>query len=342
MTLAERLQRDWWRHDPTPLARSLKPLSAVYAALVGTRNTAYRTGLLSSRTPALPVVVVGNLVVGGAGKTPTVIALVAALRQLGWHPGIVSRGYGRSSDALAAVHPHSLPTEVGDEPLLMHLRTQAPVMVGRDRVAAVRALREAHPDVDIVVSDDGLQHRRLARVLQVIVFDDRGVGNGSLLPAGPLRERLPAEVPDHSVVLYNAAAPSTPLPGAVATRRLAGAVPLADWWHGAAPSASTLHALRGRAALACAGMAHPERFFAMLEHEGLRFDRLPLPDHFDFSRLPWPASAQDVLVTEKDAVKLRPDSVGGARVWVVALDLRLPEAFIAEVQRLLPARPPPP
>jgi tetraacyldisaccharide 4'-kinase len=167
--------------------------------------------------------------------------------------------------------------------------------------------------------------------VQLIVFDERGVGNGLLLPAGPLREALPAHVPANSHVLYNAPRPSTPWPGALAQRRLAGAVLLQHWWHGEPATLQALQQLRGRPLLAAAGMASPQRFFGMLHDAGLQFTPVPLPDHHDFHPLPWPEGTADVLVTEKDAVKLPPGGVGGTRVWVVALDFRLPEDFSAAV-----------
>ncbi len=337
--LADRLQHDWWSGRPSLLTVALKPLEALYALLSGLRRVAYRRGWLRSEAAPVPVLVVGNIVVGGAGKTPTVIAVVNALRDQGRRPGIISRGYGRQRDDVMPVDARSRPADVGDEPLLMHLRTGVPVVVGRDRVAAARALCAGHPEVDVLVSDDGLQHLRLARDAQVIVFDDRGVGNGWLLPAGPLREPLPRRLPPRSVALYNAVAPSTPLPGALAQRQLTGAIKLADWWRGSAPSMPALHALAARRVRACAGMANPERFFRMLEAEGLQLDRIPAPDHHDFATLPWDEGDADILVTEKDAVKLDPARRGTERVWVVALDLRLPDAFVAQLQRLLPARP---
>jgi tetraacyldisaccharide 4'-kinase len=248
---------------------------------------------------------------------------------------VVSRGYGRAGDGVQVVDASCTAAEVGDEPLLIHLRTGAPVAVGRRRVAAAEALCRAHPTVNLLISDDGLQHWRLARDLQVLVFDERGVGNGRLLPAGPLREALPAQLPPHTLVVYNSPSASTPLPGCVLDRRLTGAVSLAEWWRGGTPTVRALQALRDRPVIAAAGMANPERFFRMLDAEGLQIQRLPLPDHHDFRQLPWPASATDVLVTEKDAIKLHPDAQGGVRVWVVALDLRLPPAFVSEAVRIL-------
>jgi tetraacyldisaccharide 4'-kinase len=336
MTWATRLQRGWWQRGLTAMTAALLPLTGLYAAIVRTRQALYRLGVQRARELPVPVVVVGNLIVGGAGKTPTVIALARALSAAGWTPGIISRGYGRHSDAVLAVRPDSDPLQVGDEPLLIHLRTRMPVNVGRDRAATAASLLAAHPDVDIIVSDDGVQHLRLPRDLQVLVFDDRGAGNGWLLPTGPLRQQVPAQLPPRTLVLYNAAGPSTHLPGWTVQGELAGATSLAQWWHGGAPLLSRLHMLRGRPVWACAGMAHPERFFGMLEAHGLFLHRIALPDHHDFLQLPWPAAATDVVLTEKDAVKLAPERVGGVRVWVVALDFHLPTDFTAAVRAALP------
>ncbi len=223
------------------------------------------------------------------------------------------------------------PRAVGDEPLLIQRRTGAPVAVARRRIEAARLLCAAHADVNVLVADDGLQHRALDRDVQVIVFDERGTGNGLLLPAGPLREPQPQHVPVNTHVLYNAAQPSTRWPGALALRALAGAVRLEDWWQGAPAGAAALDELRGRPLLAAAGMAAPQRFFTMLQDHGLQIDTLPLPDHHGFDPLPWPADAAEVLVTEKDAVKLPRTGVNGTRVWVVTLDFRLPDEFTAAV-----------
>jgi tetraacyldisaccharide 4'-kinase len=201
------------------------------------------------------------------------------------------------------------------------------VWVARRRIEAARGLCAAHTEVDVLVADDGLQHLALARDVQVIVFDERGVGNGWQLPAGPLRQPLPSYVPVNSHVLYNAARPSTCWPGALAQRSLAGAVALQDWWSGQPPSMPALVALRGRPVLAVAGMAAPQRFFAMLAEAGLQPMPLPLPDHHGFDTLPWPPGTADVLVTEKDAVKLPRQPPGPTRIWVVALDFQLPQDF---------------
>jgi tetraacyldisaccharide 4'-kinase len=335
-----RLQRAWLARGP--LAVALLPLSWLFAALTALRRGLYRLGLLRAQRLDVPVLVVGNLIAGGAGKTPTTLALLGLLRRHGWRPGVVSRGHGRATSGILHVDAGTPAAQAGDEPLLLHLRGSVPVCVGEDRVAAARALRQRHPDVDILVCDDGLQHLRLARDAQVIVFDERGAGNGWRLPAGPLRDPMPDGIPPRSVVLYNAAMPSTPLPGHLAQRGLAGAVSLVDWWHGVPPQAGALAALRGRPVLAAAGLAQPARFFAMLREQGLDIVEHPLPDHYDFADLDWPTGTADVILTEKDAVKIRPERAGAVRVWVAALDFRLPAAFEQDLLALLPQRPPQP
>jgi tetraacyldisaccharide 4'-kinase len=267
-----------------------------------------------------------------------VLALVALLRREGWQPGIVSRGHGRTSGDVLAVEPGTPAAAAGDEPLLLRLHSGVPVFVGRDRVAAARALRQRHAAVDIVVCDDGLQHLRLARDVQLIVFDERGAGNGWLLPAGPLREPLPAQLPARTVVLYNATRASTPLPGHLARRALAGAVALAHWWQGDCANAGTLAELRGRPLLAAAGIARPQRFFAMLREAGLNIVEHPLPDHHDYAQLDWPAGTTDVVITEKDAVKIAPQRAAGVRLWVAALDFGFDADFERAVLALLPPR----
>jgi len=335
----------WWRPRPSPAALPLRPLAALYGLLWQRRSRrAAPPGVLP-----VPVLVVGNLVVGGAGKTPTVIAAVAGLRQRGWTPGIVSRGHGRAgAAALQAVSPHSSAAEVGDEPLLLARRTGAPVVVGRDRVAAARQLLHEHPAVDLIVADDGLQHRALPRQAELVVFDERGLGNGLLLPAGPLREPVPQPWPAGRHVLYTNGAPSTPLPGHGARRTLGLAWPLEAWRAGRAQAAVPLATLRDRPLLAAAGLAAPEKFFGMLRDAGLRFEALPLPDHHPFDTLPWAAQGPDVVVTEKDAVKLPPARPGERAVWVLPLDLAVPEALLdaldAQLGRAHPrtTAPPPP
>ena len=342
MTSVEQtLQRAWLVRGR--VARALLPVAALFGAVGALRRAMYRWGWCRAQTLPVPVIVVGNLIVGGAGKTPTVLAIVRLLRRHGQVPGIVSRGHGRRSHgrrekACLEVSSDTPASECGDEPKLLHLRSGAPVVVGRDRVAAARLLLTRHPDVNVIVSDDGLQHLRLARTAQVLVFDERGVGNGWLLPAGPLREPMARAVPARSVVLYNAAAATTDWPGNVAQASLLGVVPLAAWWQGQAAAMPALVALRGRPLLAAAGVARPQRFFGMLRDAGLSITPMPLPDHHDFKTLPWPATTADVVLTEKDAVKIDPQRIGSTRVWVAALDFAPPPAFDAALLALLPVR----
>lgn len=185
-TLEDFLTRTWMRRGAA--ARSLLPLSWLFGALSAVRRLTYRLHIAKAHRLPVPVIVVGNIFVGGTGKTPLAIWLVQTLRQAGFHPGVISRGYGTSNNAPRPVTLQSPAHEVGDEPLLIAHRAQCPVMVGRDRVAVATALLAAHPEVDVIVSDDGLQHYRLARDIEIVLFDSRGVGNGWLLPAGPLRE----------------------------------------------------------------------------------------------------------------------------------------------------------
>lgn len=337
VSAASRLQDAWLSRGP--LAWLLLPLSWLYRLVAAAHRACYRSGLIPPARLPVPVVVVGNLIVGGAGKTPTTMAVVNMLRQRGYTPGIVSRGYGRSNASPLLVGRHTSATDAGDEPLLMHLRTAAPVAVGARRADAARLLLGAHPRIDVIVSDDGLQHWQLARDAQVIVFDERGGGNGWVLPAGPLRQAVPRSVPPQSVVLYNAPRASTALPGHLARRRIAGLLPLAHWWAGHPASLHAVHELQQQPVLAAAGMARPQRYFEMLRALGLDIETLPLPDHYAYASLPWPASTADVIVTEKDAVKLQPGAVGSTRVWVATLDFEIDAAFAEQLLRWLP--PPP-
>jgi tetraacyldisaccharide 4'-kinase len=195
--------------------------------------------------------------------------------------------------------------------------------------------------VDVIVSDDGLQHLGLGRDAEVLLFDERGIGNGRVLPAGPLREPFSTSPAASTataarIVLYNAGAPTTSLPGFVSQRRLAGLTPLADWWRGETPPSANLETLRSRPIVAAAGLARPERFFAQLRDAGLTISELPLPDHFDFASLPWPTGTGDVVVTEKDAVKLAAGRRISARVWVAALDFQPEPAFADALLARLP------
>jgi tetraacyldisaccharide 4'-kinase len=329
------IERSWWRQGTSPLTVALLPLSWLYRALWHARAMLFAVGAWRTQRAPVPVLVVGNLIVGGAGKTPTVIAVVEALRREGWQPGVISRGYGARTVQPTAVTGSTRADECGDEPLLIHRRTGAPVWVGRRRGAVARALCAAHPEVDIVLADDGLQHLSLHRDAQVVVFDERGVGNGHLLPAGPLRQPMAARPPARTVVLYNAPAPSTAWPGLVVRRGLAGSTPLAEWWAGEPASPGALQALATHPVAAAAGLAAPERFFAMLESAGLQIQRFPLADHASLDPRPWPADLPAIVITEKDAVKIAADAPDATAIHVATLDFVLPASAVVALAALL-------
>lgn len=319
-----------------PLACLLWPASLAYGALAAVHRALFRTGVLRVDRVNVPVVVVGNVVAGGAGKTPVVLAIVEHLRQQGVAAGVVSRGYGRRTTGVAEVLATSPPADTGDEPLLIRQRSGAPVFVGEHRAAAARALLAAHPQVRVIVSDDGLQHHGLARDVEVCVFDERGTGNGWLLPAGPLRERWPRPV---DLVLRHG--DPAGIGGHPMERRLAPDAIRADG------ARMPLARLAGVPVHAVAGIAQPRRFFDALRDAGLQVaGEHPFPDHHDFADAARAFQGDWTLVcTEKDAVKLwrvRPDA------WAVPLQVRIPAAFWQALDRALHARlsspdgPPPP
>jgi tetraacyldisaccharide 4'-kinase len=286
--------RHWYRLSPISVL--LYPLSLVFRLAVALRRLLYRLGVLASVRVGIPVVVVGNLTVGGTGKTPLVLALAAALRQRGLRPGILSRGYGGTSVSPRAVAPGDEAERVGDEPVLLAERSGCPVWIGADRVAAARALRAAHPACNVILCDDGLQHYRLQRDFEISVEDERGAGNGLLLPAGPLREPAGRAV-DARVV--NGAEPR---PGVFAMRLAAAGL----YRVGDPPAQLARQDLSGKRLHAVAGIGNPDRFFATLSRMGLAFSAHPFPDHHAYRAADLQFEDSDlVLMTEKDAVKCR-------------------------------------
>ncbi|MDD2728459.1 MAG: tetraacyldisaccharide 4'-kinase [Malikia sp.] len=349
--MSARLQQAWLRRGP--LAALLWPVSQLYATLTGLRRLAYRTGCKRSERLPVPVLVVGNVVVGGAGKTPTVIALLRHLRARGWTPGVISRGYGREGDGCLEITPDSSSREAGDEPLLIARATGAPMVVGRRRAEAGRLLLARHPEVDLVICDDGMQHWALARDLTVVVFDERGTGNGWLLPAGLLREPWPARPWGDGageLLVLRTARPGVELPpllparpgGSVHAARRELAAEAVDA-RGLRCTLAELALAEGVETGALAGIAQPQRFFEMLRARGLAPQQeLALPDHAD-----GPALLATLLAghrpgrrwfcTEKDAVKLFPLLSGQPElaVWAVPL-VQTPEAaFWNEFDRAL-------
>lgn len=293
----ERAAPPWW----------LLPLSLIYGAVAGSRRLVYAKHLRRATRIPCPVVVIGNVSVGGTGKTPLVCWLVQQLLERGYRPGVVTRGYGGSSTIVCRVTASDDPALTGDESILLARRTGVPVAIGRDRPAAAQLLVSA--GCNVIVSDDGLQHYALARDCEVVVIDgDRRFGNGWLLPAGPLRE-TPARLKAADAVVVNggrallAGALSMRLEAKNAVSVLAGTI-------------QPLSALAGRSVHAIAGIGNPERFFNMLRSRGIEVNGRPLADHarltaaeLDFG------DDKPVLMTEKDAVKCA--SLAGARHWYV-------------------------
>ncbi|RYF42241.1 MAG: tetraacyldisaccharide 4'-kinase [Comamonadaceae bacterium] len=318
------LQRAWLQRGP--LAWLLRPVSLLFGVLVALRRRLYRSGMLQAWHPGVPVVVVGNVVAGGAGKTPVVIALVDHLKALGLNPGVVSRGYGRRTSDCREVHAQSDASDVGDEPLLVATRCRVPVFVAPRRTDAVRALLAAHPATQVLVCDDGLQHYALARDVEICVFDERGVGNGWLLPAGPLREPWPRPV---DLVLRTG--PPNGIEGFGLRRQLADHAVRADG------TRRPLAQLNTQPCAALAGIAQPQAFFAMLQDQGLTLASTEaLPDHYDFDSYTAPPDVRTQLIcTEKDAVKLWKRHPG---TWAVPLVLQIEPAFWPAFDRALHAK----
>ena len=291
---ASRLQRAWLHRGV--LACLLWPLSLLYAALFALRRWFYRLGWLKTERVQVPVIVVGNVIAGGAGKTPVVMAVVRHLQARGLRVGVISRGYGRRTGDCREVLDDSDPQDVGDEPALIRHATGAPVFVARRRAEAAQALLARHPTTQVIVSDDGLQHLALARDIEICVFDDRGIGNGWRLPAGPLREAWPRRC---DLVLHSGAQPAFG-GGYTATRALAHDAVASDG------KRVPLSALAGKPVIALAAIARPDAFFEMLRARGLTLaETIALPDHFDFEGWQAPSDAGHLLLcTEKDVVKL--------------------------------------
>ncbi|KTG17600.1 MULTISPECIES: tetraacyldisaccharide 4'-kinase [unclassified Guyparkeria] len=314
----------WQRRGP--LARLLWPLGWLVCAEAARRRAGATHG-----EPRCPTIVVGNVTVGGTGKTPVVMALVEALRQAGYRPGVISRGFG----VKVGIEPVDLaeaedPSSCGDEPWLIHRRTQVPVVVHPRRRQAADQLLARYPEVDVIVSDDGLQHHRLPRTLEWVVVDGRrGLGNGWCLPAGPLREsaQVLAEV---DAVLVNGGEPDRLVPGLATDAWRVDFAPdvLVDAFD---ERELPVAELEGQAVLAVAGIGNPERFFAMLEAKGARVARRALDDHaaptLSQARA-WMADGRPVVMTQKDAVKWPERPTRPGQVLVVQGGIRLPDELV--------------
>jgi len=308
------------------LSYLLLPLSWLFHGLALLRRALYRHGILKIHRLPAPVIVVGNIGVGGSGKTPLVIWLVRHLRTLGWKPGIVARGYGgRAKYWPQQVRPDSDSHMVGDEPVMIARLCGCPMSVGPNRVAAAKALL-AHHDCDIIVSDDGLQHYALGRDLEIAVIDGRRRhGNGFLLPAGPLREP-PSRLEEVDLIVAKGRAAhgehlmNYSLGDAIPLKDMASRRPLRDF------RVLTVHAL--------AGIGNPDGFFDMLTERQLQIIRHPFPDHHPFKSADIEfRDGKPVLMTQKDAVKCEP--FAGPRHWFVPVEAALKESFVQRLNRLL-------
>ena len=316
----------WTRVGPTALA--LLPLALLFAAITALRRSLFRSGLLQTVRLRVPVIVVGNITAGGTGKTPLVLWLVARLAVNGFRPGIVTRGYCAVDAGPAEVAPSGDPRDQGDEPVLLAQRSGVPVWRGADRVAAANALLAANPGCNVIVSDDGLQHYRLARDIEIALVDGAsGFGNGLLMPAGPLREPPSRLARCDFLVIKGASRTALPLPRpavamSLAPGRFRNLLDPATTVDAAAFGHRVLHAV--------AGIGRPQQFFDTLAALGLRFERHPFPDHHAYSAVDFAfAGSATVVMTEKDAVKCA--AFATMNFWVLPVDAVLPEGFLERV-----------
>jgi len=307
----------------------LRALSGVFKAVGRLRRDMYASGLLSRVRLRVPVVVVGNITVGGAGKTPLVIAMIQALRARGFNPGVISRGYAGTGAALLTVDERSSPLSVGDEAALVFQTTQVPFVVGRNRVQAGRVMLE-RTAVDVIISDDGLQHYRLQRDVEICVIDgERRFGNGYVLPAGPLRE--PKERLENVAlrVCNGGAALSNEI-----AMHLSGdeAISIAD-----PQQRRPLRDFAGQRVHAVAGIGNPERFFAQLRALGIEVIPRAFDDHFPYAEKDLDfGDGLPVLMTSKDAIKCA--AYSRLDLWSVPVRAELPESFFDTVAQHLRAK----
>jgi tetraacyldisaccharide 4'-kinase len=320
------MQRGWFAYLTWPLAQ-------LFGIVIRLRTFLYQRGWLAQYKLPVPVIVVGNIFVGGTGKTPFTLWLLQELKKLGYRPGVISRGYAsQGSKDARVVSPDAQPAHAGDEPVLLAQQSACPVVVGPNRVEAGQFLLATFPEVNVIIADDGLQHLALARDVEVMLFDARGVGNGWLLPAGPLREPS-ARRRDITIANLNAdqkipvSLPTDTARMQLTTTRI--------WQLSDGRKIQVLSTLNPELKIvAAAGIGHPERFFAMLRQQGVRCTSLPLPDHFDYASNPFHhLSADLILITEKDAVKCRlsPEIAADPRIWVVAVTAQVDAGVLEKI-----------
>lgn len=304
----------------------LKPLSLLYSGITSVRRWGYQQGYLSSQRFDLPVIVVGNITAGGTGKTPLTLAIVDYLKQQGYRPAIVSRGYGGQTDYPAQVTINSSAQQVGDEPLLMFLQSRVPVVVAPKRAEAVAYLQDKQL-ADVVVCDDGLQHYALARDIEIAVIDGaRGLGNGKLLPEGALRE-APSRLNSVDFIVVNGQGYTHPQAFRMTLQASAWQM-VGDFANKEPPKPSqTIHAV--------AGIGNPQRFFMQLEQQGFTLIKHPFTDHHQFTRQDVDFSDNlPIVMTAKDAVKCQ--AFANDKMWQVPVVAQLPEEFYQQLANKLP------
>ncbi len=328
-------ERQW---QTTGWAQSLLfPLSWLFALLAAVRRWSYKAGLFSSHALPVPVIVVGNLSVGGVGKTPLVIYLAQQLKAAGYTPGILSRGYG--GEYTGEVMPDSRPELFGDEPVLIVRRSGCPVWVDASRVAGGSALIKVHPEVNVLICDDGLQHYALQRDIEIAVVQrPLGLGNGRLLPAGPLREPI-GRLQQVDIVVESGQLPVAPSHAVSYQLNLRP-----DTWTSVTDfkSETSTEVLRGQPLVAMAGIGHPQRFFDVLKGMGLQVEQRPQADHYAYTQADFASlHGKTILMTEKDAVKcqhLRLDNAWFLRVSAELQSVGHDTPLIAHVTGLMQQR----
>lgn len=318
-------------YQPHPVRWLLWPLSALYGAVIYLRRLLYRMNIFKQHRLAIPVVIVGNITVGGTGKTPFVIWLVKQLQQAGFRPGVISRGYGGKAEHYPQlVTPQSDPAIVGDEPVIISRHTQCPMAVAPNRVAAAQSLIKRF-DCDIIVADDGLQHYALGRDIEIVIVDgDRLFGNQYQLPAGPLREPL-SRLQDIDFIVHNGGKPSTEFTMNLSQGHVINLsdpsimLELSDF------NEQTVHAV--------AGIGNPERFFNQLSADGLQIHPHPFSDHHPFQKTDLEFNDDmPILMTEKDAVKCQP--FAEKNMWYIPINAtisgRLNEQLLDKLAGITP------
>lgn len=325
--LAGLIQRHW-QHPQMALSIALWPLARIFQTIAWLRRLFYRTGILSSTKLPCPVVVIGNIHVGGVGKTPLVAALVKALQARQIKVGIISRGYGRSSKKTVIVENGTVVSEAGDEPLMLFQQTQAPIAVANTREAAGQALLAAYPDIQLLISDDGLQHYALKRDMEIVVFPSADIGKKmDVLPNGPLREPLRRLQYVNGIIFSQGKQQS------IQQAKQAGLIINNQWKgyssinYGAFYSLNEPHRtaqaqeFSGKHCAAIAAIGRPQRFFLALQNLGIELvQTVALNDHASIESADWP-EADVVFITEKDAVKLTTSMPNN--IWVLPLSAQI-------------------